>query len=499
MKHRKGKGCFLIFALLVAALFSSCSSSVKKQDNKLTSGSEKLSLISEISSDQNSPFYIDFSEYPQDRDPLPIGVFDSGTGGLTVLNAIIRLDAFDNRTHERGSDGIPDFISEKFVYLGDRANMPYGRYPSEGKTDFLKELIIKDVRFLLGDRYYASPEEKSPTGEKLPVKAIVIACNTATAYGFELVEQVLKDWGSDMKAIGIIDAGAKEAVQLYDADTMDTVAVFATEGTCSSGGYSRALKKYFSARGIKEVNILQQPCFGLAGAVDGDPAYIIPDTADVRGSGLYQGPGIGHPVYSIDLSLWEEYHFDTGDGLLLERDEERNIITVELNSVENYIKYYVTSLVTEALERGETGRIRSVILGCTHYPLFEQEFRDHFLFLRSFNEKYRDIIPEEIHIIDPAEAEAVSLYLYFRENNLFGRNKNSESRFFLSVPNPLLDSIRIDSAGEFPVDYKYGRDINSSFLYVKRVPLQKKHLPEALLLKIQSSLPDIYALLFNTN
>jgi len=499
MRYTKGRGCFLILTFLAAVLFSSCSSRLKKQDNELGSGSEKFSLISEISSDQKSPFYIDFSEYPREWDSLPIGVFDSGTGGLTVLNALIRLDAFDNRTHERGSDGIPDFVSEKFIYLGDKANMPYGRYPSEGKTDFLKELIIKDIRFLLADKYSVSPEEKSPTGEKLPVKAIVIACNTATAYGFELVERILEEWGSDMKAIGIIDAGAGEAVELYNADTKDAVAVFATEGTCSSMGYPKALKRYFSEKGIKGVDILQQPCFGLAGAVDGDPAYIVQDPSGVRGSDLYQGPGLGHPAYAIDLSLWEEYHFDTGDGLLLEKDEEGNIITAELNSVENYIKYYVTSLAAEALERGETGRIRSVILGCTHYPLFEQDFRDHFIFLRTVDEKYRDIIPEDIHIIDPAEAEAVSLYLYLKERNLFGRNKNSESRFFLSVPNPLLEANRINSAGEFPIDYKYGRDINQSSLYVKRVPLRKKHLPEALLLKLQRSLPDIYALLFDSN
>jgi len=99
-------------------------------------------LISEISSGQKSPFYIDFSEYPRERDSLPIGVFDSGTGGLTVLNALIRLDAFDNRTHEHGSDGIPDFVSEKFIYLGDKANMPYGRYPSEGL--FPKNFIAFD-------------------------------------------------------------------------------------------------------------------------------------------------------------------------------------------------------------------------------------------------------------------------------------------------------------------------------------------------------------------
>ena len=62
---------------------------------------------------------------------LPIGVFDSGTGGLTVLEAMLSLDAYNNTNGLPGADGKPDFNSEFFEYLADQANMPYGNYAAE--------------------------------------------------------------------------------------------------------------------------------------------------------------------------------------------------------------------------------------------------------------------------------------------------------------------------------------------------------------------------------
>ena len=94
------------------------------------------------------------------------GVFDSGTGGLTVLNSILELDEFNNISHSPGSDGLADFDSEHFIYLADEANMPYGRYNGEGKADFLRELVIKDVRFLLGNSYYTSPGDSIEKDDK---------------------------------------------------------------------------------------------------------------------------------------------------------------------------------------------------------------------------------------------------------------------------------------------------------------------------------------------
>ena len=85
------------------------------------------------------------------RSALPVGVFDSGTGGLTVLEKILSLDAYDNATLTTGADGIPDFAAEHFQYLADQANMPYGVYDAQGKSDLLRALVREDARFLLGN------------------------------------------------------------------------------------------------------------------------------------------------------------------------------------------------------------------------------------------------------------------------------------------------------------------------------------------------------------
>ena len=84
---------------------------------------------------------------------LPIGVFDSGTGGLTVLEAMLTLDAFNNVTGKPGADGKPDFDKEYFQYLADQANMPYGNYAAENKTDLLKEHVVKNMDFLYNNKY----------------------------------------------------------------------------------------------------------------------------------------------------------------------------------------------------------------------------------------------------------------------------------------------------------------------------------------------------------
>ena len=143
--------------------------------------------------DEDSYFYLDVSHYPQANKNLPIGVFDSGTGGLTVLDAVVNFDQHDNETHDvatRG-DGVRDFVGEHFVYLADSANMPYGLYPQQRRTDLLREHVIKDAQFLLGNKYYRSAVAEKYQTDKSPVKAIVIACNTATAYGKEDIQSFL--------------------------------------------------------------------------------------------------------------------------------------------------------------------------------------------------------------------------------------------------------------------------------------------------------------------
>lgn len=127
----------------------------------------------------------------------PIGVFDSGVGGLTVVREMMRQ--------------MPD---ERIIYFGDTARVPYGSKSKETIIRYSRQII----RFL------------SAQG----VKAIVIACNTATAYALEEVEHDLK-----IPIIGVIHAGAKTAIE---STQNGKIGIIGTEATIRSGVYTEMLK-----------------------------------------------------------------------------------------------------------------------------------------------------------------------------------------------------------------------------------------------------------------
>lgn len=128
----------------------------------------------------------------------PIGVFDSGVGGLTVAREIMRQ--------------MPE---ERLIYFGDTARVPYGNKS--------RETIIRYARQTL--RFLKTKE----------VKAIVIACNTASAYALETVEKEF-----DIPIIGVINAGAKMAVE---STRNGKIGVIGTEGTISSGIYTEVMER----------------------------------------------------------------------------------------------------------------------------------------------------------------------------------------------------------------------------------------------------------------
>jgi len=218
--------------------------------------------------DGRAAWTVDFAALSEDRASLPIGVFDSGIGGLTVMEAILGLDAFDNETLRPGADGQPDFAGERFIYFGDQANMPYGNYPAKGREDFLRELIVKDAVFLLGTRWRPAAGA-APRFDKPPVKAIVIACNTATAYGLESICAALREWRLDVPVIGVIEAGARAtAAALPDDGRPHAVGVLATVGTCASGAYPRAIARATGQAGKSPPLVVQQGSANLAAAIE---------------------------------------------------------------------------------------------------------------------------------------------------------------------------------------------------------------------------------------
>ena len=127
--------------------------------------------------EKSSLYYTEFDKLTKERS-LPIGVFDSGTGGFTVLERMLQQDRFNNKTGKEEPDGIADFSHEDFEYLADQANMPYGRYESENKGDYLRELAVKDALFLINGKYWKDKAELLPSGKKKGVKIITVTENT---------------------------------------------------------------------------------------------------------------------------------------------------------------------------------------------------------------------------------------------------------------------------------------------------------------------------------
>ena len=133
------------------------------------------------------------------RNPqLPIGIFDSGVGGLTVYRAL----------HER----LP---SERFVYLGDTARVPYGTK----SLATVERYAIENAKFL----------------EAHDIKVLVVACNTASALALPAIRESV-----NLPVIGVIGPGARSAAEVAGGKT---VAVIATEATVQSSAYAKAISK----------------------------------------------------------------------------------------------------------------------------------------------------------------------------------------------------------------------------------------------------------------
>lgn len=406
----------------------------------------------ESASAEPSAFQFNASIYASDTRNLPIGVFDSGIGGLTVLEAILGLDQFSNQTLQPQPDGNPDFENEKFIYFGDQANMPYGNYAAAGKEEYLRELILKDTVFLLGNRFWKSNAANKPQFNKPSVKALVIACNTATAYGLEDIKLALQAWKIPVFVVGVVEAGARgvlESQSSADA-SKSSVAVLATVGTCASNAYPRLIGSTFGTAGRRPPQIVQQGFVELAAAIEGDPQI------------------------------------------------------ASKGSISDFINRDVANLVELHRKSGSTSPIGTVILGCTHYPLVQSQILESFDRLRSKEENgqkvYAQLIAEEINIVDPAQLTAKELFRSLARTQLrSSANQTSNPsvkqtvEFFISVPNPNFATVQITKEGALDQAYKYSRvpgklDEEDTL----NVPMTSSVLPTTSLNLMQSRLPLVW-------
>ena len=488
--------------LLVFLVFFgiSCKDSGKNDPAKRENPKEnERAIVSTILGDKDSFYHVDFKGYPEMDNSLPIGVFDSGTGGLTVLDALVNFDGYNNENQEKGSDEVPDFNSEKFIYLADQANMPYGNYSSEEKTDLLIEHILKDTQFLLSDKYYREVGDTVFQQDKQPVKSIVIACNTATAYGSEFIRDFIEKTGIELKVIGVIDAGARGTLSTLEKDESGSIGVMATVGTIASKGYENTLLKVKDELGYTgEIQIFNQGGHGIAEAVDEEPDFINKDLKNPRED--YRGPSLDNENFEIDRTLMDIYNFDFDHNkMLCDNKDTDDCQILQINDSENYVRYHVVSLLEKIRNATNPQPLKAIVLGCTHYPYLTEEINQVLDELYTYQKNgkyiYRDFMVEDIAIVDPAVNVADELYVYMKEKDLFnpsGDMMNSE--FFISVPNTENENVQLDDNGRFPYDYKYGRSEGEIQEYVKVVPFSKNNISEETLDRFKNSIPETYKL-----
>jgi glutamate racemase len=143
---------------------------------------------------------------------LPIGIFDSGVGGLTVLRAVRQR--------------LP---GESVIYLGDTARVPYGtKSPAT-----IERYAVEDAAFLVGKG----------------VKMIVVACNTASAMSRERLRAEF-----DVPLLSVLGPGARMAARVTRSGR---IGVIATEATIESGAYERAIRE---SCGDKDVDVFSRAC-----------------------------------------------------------------------------------------------------------------------------------------------------------------------------------------------------------------------------------------------
>lgn len=208
----------------------------------------------------------------------PIGIFDSGLGGLTVARAIVNK--------------LP---AESIYYVGDTKRCPYGTRDQAEVRQFVSQV----AHWL----------------EQRDCKLVVIACNTATAAGLDVVQRALK-----VPVIGVIEPGARAAIQ---ATHSRKVGVLATEGTVASGAYARAITNLDAG-----VEVTQCPAGSFVDFVEAELA---------TGTHLYEDW-----VNNQDV-------FYTPEVCALAREN-----------------------VAPLMNKG----IDTVVLGCTHFPLLHREISE---------------------------------------------------------------------------------------------------------------------------
>lgn len=247
----------------------------------------------------------------------PIGIFDSGIGGLTVLSEVHKL--------------LP---SEDLIYLGDTARVPYGTK----SPDTVIRYTLRNILFLLEHQ----------------VKGVVVACNTASAYGLDALKGHFR-----VPVLGVIEPGAKRALEVSRSKV---IGVIGTEGTIACGAYQKSLEHF-----DPKVSVVTQAC-------------------------------------PLLVALAEEGRCE---GEIVDR------------VLSEYLAPFSSGPMVRPFDKLTTHHVRmdTLILGCTHYPLFKKAVAKK--------------LGDGVGLVDSGPATAAELSkLLFEKNMIRTKHRTGKITFF---------------------------------------------------------------------
>ncbi len=254
----------------------------------------------------------------------PIGIFDSGVGGLTVLKEIQKK--------------LPN---ENIIYLGDTKNFPYG---NKNKEDIIK-FAIDNMNLLI----------------KKDVKLVIIACGTATSQAIDELRRIFQ-----IPIIGIIEP----TIEYVKKQGYDEIGVIATEGTIRSGAWESKLKEM-----NPRIKVINKACPMLA-------------------------------------TIAEKGKAQSAEG---------------------------RAVIKEYMEPFKKNHVNKIILGCTHYPIYEEIIIEELQY--------------DVELINTGVTVAEYLDMYLNRNNLKNTENVKKEEIYLTKPENEFKNIAQNILGEI-IDIK---------------------------------------------
>ena len=273
----------------------------------------------------------------------------------------------------------------------------------------------------------------------------------------------------------------------------------------ASNGYTNALQKLItSEKYVGKIQFYSQGGVGLAEAVDEDLNYI--DKKATQPRDLYKGPSLEQNNLNINKTLLKIYGFDFSDfKMLCDSKVSDQCSIMQINSTENYVRYHLVSLLEKMKATPNALPLKTLILGCTHYPFLTNEIQKVLVELRKVKVdgkyRYRNLLAKNVKLIDPSVFTAQEVYNYLNQEKLLNQlDKKMQADFYISIPNLKNSQVITEANGQrFTYDYKYGRNAGSNQEFIQTVPFSKSNIPLETSNRFQKQIPKIYELLLNSN